>query len=121
MAKPTKPPTELRRPPPPTTVGAGVPADAAERFLAGGEASTDIPGQPQRSTGGRATRAEAGTKTIVTRSDGRRRRRMMVYLEEDVAELLETVCRDEGREMSATINRAVRRYLAGLDTPRRSS
>lgn len=58
-----------------------------------------------------APRAPPGTRALVERRDGRTRHKMMIYLTPETAEALRAHCRAEGRELSHTVDAAVRAYL----------
>lgn len=95
-----------RRPPPtaaPTTPAPRVNPAAADAFVRGvmDDDSHPLP----------ATRAPAGTRALVERRDGRTRRKLMVYLAPETFEALQAHCRAEGRELSHTVDAALRAFL----------
>lgn len=107
-----------RTPPPASSAPAPLDPAAADAWVRAGAdrpgdgrtgISADSPGYPEISA--RAPRAAAGTRALVERRDGRTRRKMMVYLAPDTADALRAFCRAEGREMSLTIDAAVRAFL----------
>lgn len=95
---PRRPPSPAAAPPAPTP--ARLDPVAAEAFVRG--VDLELP---------RPSRAPAGTRALVERADGRTRRKMLVYLAPDTAESLLAFCRAEGREISHTVDAAVRAYL----------
>lgn len=111
------PPARPRTPPPASTAAPRDPAAAEAWVRAGADRaptppagiSTDSRGYPE--TSARAPRAPAGTRALVERRDGRTRRKMMVYLAPETADALRAFCEAEGRELSHTIDQAVRAFL----------
>lgn len=84
-------------------------AQAVAQFVAGDEAPPNVPERLQTSRG-RARRDP--TNALVSRGDGRTRRRTTVYFDVETAEALTHHCQAEGRELSRVVDRAVRELLA---------
>lgn len=101
LPSPRRPPAALEREP------SRVDPARADAFVRAGVAadSSEYPA-PER-----APRAPAGTRALVERRDGRTRRKMMVYLAPETADALTRHCRAEGRELSHTVDAAIRAYL----------
>lgn len=88
-----------------------------EAFVRVGRSETpgDAPRHPETPGDVRGRlRASAG---VVTRDDGRVRRRTTVYLAPETAAALAQYCAAEGREASAVVDRAVAEYLARAASP----
>jgi len=67
-------------------------------FVSGGpQTSIEVQGSPETS--------------IVTRKGGKKRRRMTIYFDPDVAEKLVTYCEEEGREISKFVSNLVAKDL----------
>lgn len=67
----------------------------------------------------RPSRAPAGSRALIERADGRTRRKTMLYLDPETAGALLAYCRAEGREISHTVDAAVREYLERRASTRR--
>lgn len=89
-------------------------ARAVAHFVAGGEAPANVPERLQTSADvprPRARRARDPENALVSREDGRTRRRTTVYFDVETAEALTHHCEVEGRELSRVVDGAVRDYL----------
>lgn len=90
-----KPVIEIRRPPSP---------EAVAEFVTGGEGS-------QTSERSNVQTPRRPDPAIVTRKNGRQRRRTTIYLPPELVQQLKLRCTQEGSQLSTVVEVAVERYL----------
>ena len=105
MSRSKKPQVNLRRPPP----------DAMADFVSG-ETDAQTSRHPLQVVENSDTHENAQTSrrsdpAVVTRKNGRQRRRTTVYLPPELAQSLKVRCAQEGRELSALVTEALEAYL----------
>jgi len=120
----SKPQVNLRRPPNPDAMASFVSGEADVQTPGDAQALEDVQTpvgaqtseSPLQLVENQGVHENAQTfkrsdPTIVTRKDGRRRRRTTVYLPPELAQSLKVRCALEGRELSALVTEALEAYL----------
>jgi hypothetical protein len=106
----TKPTRTVRKP------STGTSLEKAEEFVESGPGTQELRSsaaqQPEHSPPQQPEHPVSQTSAIVTRKDGRTRRRITVYLSVDLAKKLKVQAATEDLEMSQVVESALAAYLA---------